>query len=85
MVERSVVPRMGVGAHPCGAPNHLNGPFSGGSRDGSYPPEQEEVVAAQLAPERQKQPVDRPLEGVPGADAAEFYGPAIRAVAGEHA
>jgi len=59
--------------------------FLSGSRDRSYPPEQEEVVAAQLAPERQKQPVDRPLEGVPGAHAAKFYRPAIRAVAGEHA
>lgn len=84
-MELSVVPRMGVGAHPCGAPNRWPGPFSGGSRNGSYPAEQEEVMAAQLASEWQKQEVDRPFEGVPGADAAEFYGPAIRAVAGEHA
>jgi hypothetical protein len=74
------------GRHPAADNSAGSGRFvSGCSRNRGYPPEQEEVVAAQLAPERQKQPVDRPLEGVPGTHAAEFYGPAIRAVAGEHA
>lgn len=60
-------------------------PGSGGSRNRSYPPEQEEVVAAQLASERQQEPVDCPFEGIPDAHAAELDGSTERTVACEHA
>jgi hypothetical protein len=87
------LPSLSLGALPeahgitamASPPSRLLEPFSGGSGDGSYPPEQEEVVATKLASEGQQEPVDRPLDGVPGAHAAEFYGSAIRTVTGEHA
>jgi hypothetical protein len=54
------------------------------SRQGSLPSEQEKMAAAERAAVRKNEPAQRFFKVVPGSDASETDGPAMRAVCREH-
>ena len=56
----------------------------GGAADGGLPPEQKEVVSAEVATVGVKEPVEGALDGVADANAPEFDGLAVWTAAGEH-
>jgi hypothetical protein len=60
-------------------------PSLSGPADGSLPSKQEKVAAAQSAPVRQKNPVDRPLDGVPDAYTSKLDRSAMWTLCREHA
>jgi len=60
-------------------------PSLSGPADGSLPTKQEKVAAAQSAPVRQKNPVDRLLDGVPDAYTSKLDRSAMRTLFREHA
>jgi hypothetical protein len=59
-------------------------PISGGSSFGSYPSKQKEVMAAETAPVRQKDPADCLFHAVSGVYAPKIDGSAMWTAGGEH-
>jgi len=56
----------------------------GGAAEGSLPPEQKEVVSAEVAAVGVKEPLEGALDGVADANTPEFDRPAVWTAAGEH-